>query len=68
MDEIIECLLINNDFDDNLSQESEISFNQAEEAVKASVDLEKLNSLLPKLYYANGIKAYLTKQDLLDAC
>ena len=37
-----------------------------EKAFKESIDLVKLNELMPKLYYPNGTKEKITKQDLLD--
>ena len=54
-------------FDDRFPEDSDDFFDKIKKAVKESVDIEKLNSLLPKLYYPNGIFGKLTKQDLLNA-
>jgi len=35
-------------------------------ALKESIDFEKLNSLLPKLYYPSGKFEKITKSDILD--
>lgn len=49
--------------EDNCDKESE----KIKEAFKQSFDIEKFNSLLPKLYYPNNKFATITKQDLLNA-
>lgn len=43
-------------------------FDQIRNAIKQSIDIEKMNSLLPKLYYPNGKKFKITKQDLFEYC
>lgn len=40
--------------------------NKITEAIRQSVDFEKLSNLLPKFYYGYGEKAIITKQDLLE--
>lgn len=42
-------------------------YGQIKQALKESIDLNKLNSLMPELYYTSKETAILTKQDLLDA-
>lgn len=39
-----------------------------EKALSECIDFEKLNALIPQLWYINGKEAELTKQELLDAC
>ena len=36
-------------------------------ALKAGIDLEKINAAMPNLWYPDGSKDFITKQDLLDA-
>jgi hypothetical protein len=54
-------------FDDRFPEENEHIFKQIENAVNLSIDIDKLNSLLPSLYYPGGEDSFLTKQDLIDA-
>lgn len=53
-------------WEENFPEDSDNVFKQLEFAIKQSIDLEKLNSLIPKLYYPSGIFVELTKKDLLD--
>lgn len=53
-------------WEDRFPEESDDIFDKIKNAIKQSIDIEKLNSLLPELYYANGKKTKITKQDLLD--
>lgn len=46
----------------------EREFAQIKKAIRESVDIEKMNSLLPELYYPNGKKFKITKKDLLEYC
>lgn len=55
------------DFNDILPEDSEDVFKRIDAAIRESVDLDKLNSRLPKFYYPNGKKSELTKEDLLNA-
>jgi len=54
------------DFIDRFPEDSNDLFDKIRSAVAQSVDLEKLNSLIPELYYPNGTFATITKQDLID--
>ncbi len=47
------------DNDDRLS-------TQIKKAIEQSIDLEKLNSLLPELYYPSGETFEITKKDLIE--
>lgn len=42
-------------------------FSKIMEILNENCDFEKINSLLPKLYYSDRSKHYFTKQDLIDA-
>jgi len=55
-------------FEERFPEESDKVFEQIKTAIRKSIDVNKLNELLPKLYYPNGKKGILTKQDLLTAC
>lgn len=37
-------------------------------ALKACVDFEKLNAMIPKFYYPNNTFATITKNDLIEYC
>jgi len=52
-------------WDDRFPEDSDTIFKELEFAVKQSIDLDKLNSLIPKLYYPSGEFYELTKKDLL---
>ena len=66
---ITEAILDRTDsFDERFPEDSDRVFEDIKKAIKQSIDLDKLNELLPKLWYPNGKKATITKQDLLDAC
>lgn len=50
-------------WDDEYSQVEKVA-----EAIKASVDFEKLNSMMPKLWFSNPRKPIvLTKEEILEA-
>lgn len=53
-------------FDDRFPEDSEDIMERIGDAIKKVVDIDRLNSLLPELYYPIGHKAKVTKQDLLD--
>lgn len=63
-DTLCECMLY--DFEERLPEDTEAIEKEIKAAIEASIDLDKLNSMLPKLYYPNGTKGKITKQDLLD--
>ncbi len=65
VDTIIEAT---DQYDDRFPEEADHVFEEIKKAIRASIDVEKLNSLLPSLFYPNGKMSVLTKQDLLDAC
>ena len=44
------------------------SLSGIKKAIKEAIDIEKLKELMPKLYYPNGAKIKITKQDLIDYC
>lgn len=53
-------------WEERFPEDSDHTFEQIEKAIKDSIDIDKLNSLLPELYYLNGEKFEITKQDLLN--
>jgi len=54
--------------DDRYSEENaEDEYAKIIKALTENIDFEKLNSLIPKLYYATGKTQLITKQDLIDA-
>lgn len=68
MDWLVERIIRETDyFEDRFPEDSDVVDTQIENAIRQSVDLEKLNSLLPKLYYPSDKTGVLTKQDLLES-
>lgn len=53
-------------WEERFPEDSDHTFEQIKKAIKGSIDIDKLNSLLPELYYLNGEKFEITKQDLLN--
>lgn len=47
-------------------EESDNVIEKINKAVKSCIDTEKLNSLMPKMYYPNGKFFKITKTDLLE--
>ena len=58
-------------YDDNEERfsenNSETEISKIKEAFKQCFDVEKFNSMIPKLWYPNGKEANINKQDLLNA-
>lgn len=52
--------------EDEFPEESDRIFKELEAAIIESVDLDKLNSLIPELYYPNQNKFKITKQDIIE--
>jgi hypothetical protein len=68
-DWVIDQIVENTDhFEERFPEDSDKIFEDIKKAIKQSLDINKLNELLPKLWYPNGKEVSLTKQDLLDAC
>src|SRR5688572_12229702 len=44
-------------FEDRFPEDSDETFEKIKKAIKESVDINKLNELLPKLWYPNGKRA-----------
>lgn len=55
-------------YDDRFPEDSEDVFQRISNAVRQSVDIDKLNTLMPRLWYPDDSEFEITKQDLLDAC
>ena len=58
---------ITENIDEERMSESENEMDQTEQVLKDNIDFERINALLPKLYYADGSKYIITKKDLLEA-
>lgn len=64
---IVNCIVNNTDvWEDRFPVNSDNTFKQIEKAIEQGIDLEQINEQLPRLYYPNGKKFEITKQDLLD--
>lgn len=50
-------------FSENTEDEADLITN----ILRENIDFEKINALMPKLYYSKGEREYISKQDLLDA-
>ena len=55
-------------WDDRFPEEPDSVFDDIEEAINQSIDIDKLNELLPSLYYPNGKTQVVTKSDLIQYC
>ena len=53
-------------WEERFPEDSDDLFEKIKNAIKQSIDINKMNELLPELHYANGKKIKITKQDLLD--
>lgn len=54
--------------EDRFPEDSDRVFEEIKQAIKQSVDINKLNDLIPELYYPNGKKSVITKADLVAWC
>lgn len=59
--------IIQDRFDERMSDDPPAILQEIESAIEKSFDIDKLNDLMPSLYYLNGEDFTITKQDLL-AC
>jgi hypothetical protein len=53
-------------WEERFPEDSDRLFEEIKKAVEQSIDIEKMNSLLPELYYPNGKKFTITKKELLE--
>lgn len=53
-------------WEERFPEDSDRLFEEIKKAIEQSIDIEKMNSLLPELYYPNGKKFKITKKDLLE--
>lgn len=51
---------------DRFPEEGEDTYQEIKKALTESIDIVKFNQLMPELYYPNGKKCAITKQDLID--
>lgn len=59
------CDLYGEAYEDRGSEDGD-EYERVKEAFDQCIDFEKLNSMIPKLYYPNNKYETITKQDLLD--
>lgn len=55
-------------WEERFPEDSGDVFKQIEKAVGDSIDIDKMNELLPSLWYPSDSKVVVTKQDLIDYC
>jgi hypothetical protein len=53
-------------WEDRFPEDSDDLFDKIEKAIGDAIDIDKLNEGLPSLYYPNGVKFLITKQDLIN--
>lgn len=53
-------------WEDRFPEEPDRVNEKIEKAIKAGIDIDKINELLPSLYYPNGKKYTITKKDLIE--
>ena len=66
VDTILERIQIENE-DRFPTEQSDRIDNQIKKAISKNVNVQKLNGLIPTMYYPSGKFEELTKQDLLDS-
>lgn len=68
-DFVIDAIMDSTDpWEERFPEESDSTFEKIRNAVKQSIDIKKMNDLLPSLYYPNGKKSVITKADLVEWC
>lgn len=65
---VSEILDKTNKWEDRFPEESEQTDKKIRKAISAGIDIDKINSLLPSLYYPNKNKVTITKKDLVEFC
>ena len=53
-------------WEDRFPEDSDDLFDKIKKAIESSIDIDKLNEGIPSLYYPNGVKFLITKQDLIN--
>lgn len=66
VDTLLERIQIENE-DRFPTEQSDKIDNQIKKAISKNMNIQKLNGLIPTMYYPSGKFEELTKQDLLDA-
>lgn len=59
--------LLDNIYEDRLTEDGD-ELGPIRNALIKYIDFEKINAEVPNLYYPNGKKEIITKQDLLEYC
>ncbi len=66
-DFVVNAILEQTDkWEERFPEDSDSIFMQMKIAIENSIDIGKLNELLPELYYPDGVKFKITKQDLIE--
>ncbi len=52
-------------WEERFPEDCDIVFEKIKKSIKESIDIEKMNEGLPKLYYPNGETFVITKEDLI---
>ncbi len=66
-DFVINAIIQSTDyFEDRFPEDSDHIFKQIEKAVKESIDIRKMNDLLPSLHYVTKGKFIISKDDLKE--
>lgn len=66
---ITDIIVSNTDiWEDRFPEDSDDLFKRIEKAINDSINIDKLNENLPSLYYMNGIKFQITKEDIIEYC
>lgn len=68
-DRVVDAIVDMTDtWEERFPEDSHDVFEKIKKAISESIDIDKMNSLLPSLYYPTGEDGVITKQDLLAAC
>lgn len=66
-DYVADCVIEGTDrWEDRFPEDPEKTFEKIKKALKAGLDIKKINESLPSLYYPNGKKYTISKSDIID--
>lgn len=67
IDDVVDFITTHTDrWEDRFPEFADSTFDKIKKAIIGSVDIDKMNELLPSLYYPTTEKAIVTKKDLVD--
>ena len=55
-------------WEDRFPEESDRTTKELRGSIKSGIDINKINQAIPKLFYPNGKKVIVTKQEIIDYC